>query len=47
MSLINEALKRAEVIGQHTKKTAAKRSTHGIEHLYDDQTTGGGSRQPQ
>jgi hypothetical protein len=42
MSLINEALKRAEVVGQHTKRPAAKRSTHGIEHLYDDQAFGGG-----
>lgn len=40
MSLINEALKRAEVIGQNTKTPAAKRSTHDIEHLYDDQATG-------
>ncbi|MCK4625586.1 MAG: hypothetical protein KAV00_09775 [Phycisphaerae bacterium] len=40
MSLINEALKRAEVIGQNTKTPDAKRSTHGIEHLYDDHATG-------
>ncbi len=40
MSLINEALKRAEVLGQNTKTPTAKRSTHGIEHLYDDQATG-------
>ncbi len=40
MSLINEALKRAEVIGRSEKTPVAKRSTHGIKHLYDDKVTG-------
>ena len=46
MSLINEALKRAEVIGQNTKTPAAKRSTRGIEHLYDDDDQTSGRKPP-
>ncbi|MCD4698954.1 MAG: hypothetical protein K8R91_00060 [Phycisphaerae bacterium] len=41
MSLINEALKRAEAIGQNTETPPPRRSTHSVEHLYDDKVPTG------
>ncbi len=41
MSLINEALKRAEDIGQNTETPPVKRSTHGVKHLYGDKVSTG------
>ncbi len=36
MSLINEALRRAEIVGRDGQTTTARRSTHSMEHLYND-----------
>ncbi len=41
MSLINEALQRAEDIGQNTETTTPKRSTHSVEHLYNGKVSTG------
>ncbi len=41
MSLINEALKRAEDVGPNTETQPPKRSTHSVEHLYGDKVSTG------
>ena len=41
MSLINEALKRAEIVGRDDQTPPAKRSTHSVEHLYGDKAPAG------
>ncbi len=44
MSLINEALKRAEAVGRNGQTPPAKRSMHGIKYLYADKATSGPDR---
>ncbi|MDY7011703.1 MAG: hypothetical protein SVV80_13280 [Planctomycetota bacterium] len=41
MSLINEALKRADGIGPNTETQPPRRSTHNVEHLYDEKVQTG------